>query len=242
MRARCQPGSSLLAEVGRRWAGCPARRWRRGCAGRRRGASPTRPAAARTGCRWRRCRGARPTLSASLVEGLVGAAARVLVVPARRVERTAREVLHARDGRQLHEVEDPDGQDVPAAADFVAAIGVDEPAALVLLPLGAGHAGVEQRVVLEAVALGDPLEVAADLLARGVAPGGDVVELLEHRDVHVRLDVAHDAGVAVPVPGAADAARLVDDADPLDARLAQVGRRRGRRRSRRRRSRHRPRR
>ena len=29
--------------------------------------------------------------------------------------------------------------------------------------------------------LGDRLEVAADLLAEGVAPGGDVVELLEHR-------------------------------------------------------------
>ena len=158
-----------------------------------------------------------------LVERLVRAAARVLVVPPRRVERAPLEVLHAGDGRQLHEVEDPDGQDVPAAADFVAAVGGDEPTPLVLQPFGAGHAGVEQRVVFEAVARRDLLEVAEDLLAPGITPGRDVVELLEHRDVHVRLDVAHDARVLVPVPGASDAARLIDDADPLDARLAQVG-------------------
>ncbi len=133
------------------------------------------------------------------------------------------EVLHAGDGRQLEQVEDPDGQHVPAAADLVAAVGGDEPASLVLQPLGTGHARVEQRVVLEAVARRDLLEVVEDLLAPGVAPGGDVVELLEHRDVHVRLDVAHDPRVSVPVPGAADAARLIDDADPLDAGLAEVG-------------------
>ncbi len=62
-----------------------------------------------------------------------------------------------------------------------------------------------------------------DLLAEGVPLGRDVVELLEHREVDVRLDVAHHARVAVPVPGAPDAARLVDDADPLDAGLAEVG-------------------
>ena len=62
-----------------------------------------------------------------------------------------------------------------------------------------------------------------DLLAERVTPGGDVVELLEHRHVDVRLDVAHHPGVPVPVPGAPDAARLVDDADPLDAGLAELG-------------------
>jgi hypothetical protein len=56
-----------------------------------------------------------------------------------------------------------------------------------------------------------------------VPTGRDAVELLQHREVDVRLDVAHHPGVAVPVPGAADAAGLVDDADPLDAGLAQLG-------------------
>ena len=163
------------------------------------------------------------TLSARPVRGSCGPPPVYVVVPPRRVERAPGEVLHARDGGQLHEVEDPDGQHVPAAADLVAAVGADPPPGRVLVPLGPGHPGVEQGVGHEVEPVGDRLEVAPDLLAEGVAPGGDVVELLEHRDVDVRLDVAHHARVAVPVPGAPDAAGLVDDADPLDAGLAEVG-------------------
>ena len=102
------------------------------------------------------------------------------------------------------------------------AVGVDLPPGRVLVPLGASHPGVEQTVGHEVEPVGDHLEVAQDLLAVGVAVGGDVVEFLEHREVDVRLDVAHHAGVAVPVPGATDAACLVDDADPLNAGLAEL--------------------
>ena len=49
----------------------------------------------------------------------------------------------------------------------------------------------------------------------------DVADLLEQRQVDVRLDVAHRARVAVPVPGAAEVAALLDDADVVDAGLAQ---------------------
>ncbi len=155
-------------------------------------------------------------------EGLVRPAAGVAVVPPRRVERAPGKVLHTRDGGQLQEVEDPDGQHVPAAADVVAAVGVDPPPGGVLVPLGLCHAGVEQGVAHEVEPVGDRLQVTPDLLAERVAPGGDVVELLEHREVDVRLDVAHHARIPVPVPGAPDATRLVDDADPLDARLAEL--------------------
>ena len=91
------------------------------------------------------------------------------------------------------------------------------------MPFGPGHRRVEEGVGLELEALGDRLEVVPDLLAEGVTPGRDVVELLEHREVHVRLDVAHHARVPVPVPGSADATRLIDDADPLETGLAELG-------------------
>ena len=52
---------------------------------------------------------------------------------------------------------------------------------------------------------------------------GDVPELLEHRHVDVRLDVAHHPWIAVPVPGAPDATGQVDDPDPLHAGLAEAG-------------------
>ena len=156
-------------------------------------------------------------------EGLVRAAAGVLVVPARRVEGAAGEVLHARDGGQLHEVEDPDGQHVPAAR-------ISSPRSVRIRHRAASssHSARVTPVWNRASATRSNRSAIAsrwcqDLLAERVAPGGDVVELLEHRQVDVRLDVAHHPRVAVPVPGAPDAAGLVDDADPLDPGLAELG-------------------
>ena len=154
---------------------------------------------------------------------LVPTSTGVLVVPSSSVERATRKGLHATDGRQLHKVEDPDRQHVPATRQLVAGpVGVDLPPGRVLVPLRAGHPGVEQPAGHKVVPVGDRLEVAQDLLAVGVAVCRDVVELLEHREVDIRLDVAHDAWVAVPVPGTPDAAGLVDDADPLNAGLAEL--------------------
>ena len=144
-------------------------------------------------------------------------AARVSVVPTCRVERTSCEVLHTRDDGQFHQVEDPDGEHVPPAGDLVAAIGEDPPHGRVLVPLGACHPGVEEAVGYQLVPLGNRLQVPPDLVAERVAACRDVVELLEHRHVYVRLDVAHHTRVAVPVPGSPDAACLVDDPDPLEA-------------------------
>jgi hypothetical protein len=162
-------------------------------------------------------------LVAELGERLAGATAGDGVVPPGGVEGRPREVLHAGDGGQLEEVEEPHRQHVVAGAERVAAVGLDPPAGGVLVPLGADHARVEQGVRHEVEPLRDRLQVPADLLAVGVAVGRDVVELLQEGEVHVRLDVAHDPRVAVPVPRAPDAAGLVDDADALDAGLAQLG-------------------
>jgi hypothetical protein len=67
----------------------------------------------------------------------------------------------------------------------------------------------------------DRLAVGQDLRCAGVLLGRDAAELLEQRQIDVRLDVAHRAGVAVPVPGAPEVAALLDDPDVLYARLAQ---------------------
>ena len=65
------------------------------------------------------------------------------------------------------------------------------------------------------------LQCAKISVALGVFLGRDVAQLLEQRHVHVRLDVARDARVPVPVPGAADVGGLVDQPDALHAELAQ---------------------
>jgi len=50
---------------------------------------------------------------------------------------------------------------------------------------------------------------------------GDIVELFEQRQIAVRLDVAHGAGIAVPIPGAAKVTGLLNDSDIVKAGLAQ---------------------
>ena len=67
----------------------------------------------------------------------------------------------------------------------------------------------------------DPLGVLEDLGDEGVLLLRHVAELLEQRQVAVRLDVALRAGVAVPVPGAAEVAAGLDDAEVGDALLGQ---------------------
>ena len=68
------------------------------------------------------------------------------------------------------------------------------------------------------------LRLCSRISARpGVLLLRDVADLLEQRQVDVRLDVALRARVAVPVPRAAEVAALLDDADVVDAGLAQPG-------------------
>jgi len=69
----------------------------------------------------------------------------------------------------------------------------------------------------------DRLAVAEDLRRLGVLLLRHVADLLEQRQVDVGLDVACRPRVPVPVPGAAEVAALLDDADVVDAGLAQAG-------------------
>jgi len=58
--------------------------------------------------------------------------------------------------------------------------------------------------------------------ALAVLRDGHVLELFEQRKVDVGLDVAGQARVAVPVPGAAEVAALLEDAEVLHPALAQA--------------------
>ena len=107
--------------------------------------------------------------------------------------------------------------------ELVAAVGADDPHRAVVVPLEVLHLGVEQRVVVEAVLLPDALAVLEDLRRVRVLLGGHVPGLLEQRHVHEARGVALGAGVAVPVPGAAEVAALLDDADVVDAGFLEPG-------------------
>ena len=69
----------------------------------------------------------------------------------------------------------------------------------------------------------DAARVLEDLRGVGVLLARHVAGLLEQREVHERRGVALGARVAVPVPGAAEVAALLDDPDVVDAGLVQLG-------------------
>src|SRR5205085_3481414 len=81
--------------------------------------------------------------------------------------------------------------------------------------------GLEARVGVEVVVLGDGLAVGEDLRGVRVLLCRHVADLFEQREIDVRLDVAHRAGVAVPVPRSAEVAAFLDHTDVFDAGLAQ---------------------
>ena len=69
----------------------------------------------------------------------------------------------------------------------------------------------------------DAAAVLEDFRGEGIFVLRHVAELFEQRQVAVGFDVAHRAGIAVPVPGAAEVAGALDDADLLEAGFAQAG-------------------
>ena len=93
----------------------------------------------------------------------------------------------------------------------------------VVVPLEIRHLGMEERVVVEVVLFPDALAVLEDLGRVRVLLRRHVPGLFEQRHVDERRGVALRAGVAVPVPRAAEVAGLVDDADVVDAGFLQTG-------------------
>ena len=104
---------------------------------------------------------------------------------------------------------------------LVAVVGPDDPAGSRCIPTNLLHIGLQARVAVQVIALGDAAAVRKDLRTLGVLVLGNVAEFLQQRDVHIGLDVAGDPRIAVPVPGAADVGRPVDQPDALHAEFAQ---------------------
>ncbi len=81
--------------------------------------------------------------------------------------------------------------------------------------------GVEQRVVVQTELAADALALLQNFRRVRVLLGRSVAGLFEQRHVHHRRGVALRAGIAVPVPGAAEVAALLDNAHIGNARFHQ---------------------
>ncbi len=146
---------------------------------------------------------------------------RVLVVPPGRVERVPGECLHAGDLRQLRLRQRAIGADDEPRPHRVAAVGREVPELLVAMPHRRRDRRLEHGELVQVIATGNGAAVLEDLPSLGVVTRRHVAHLVEQRQVVVRDDVARHAGIAVPVPGTAHVATSLDDADRLDADLAQ---------------------
>ena len=162
-------------------------------------------------------------LSASLSIGApVVVAAGVVVVPPAGVERVAAERVDPGDPGQLRHAQRAGAEHHELGGQPVAAVGLDDPARTGLVPAQPGHLGLEQRVRVQAELPADALAVREDLRAVHVLLRRHVPGLFQQRQVDHRRRVALRARIAVPVPGAAEVAALLDDAD-VDAGLAAAG-------------------
>ena len=150
-------------------------------------------------------------------------AAGVVVVPPAGVEAVPGERLDPRDAGQLRTVQRAGAHRQVLGAHLVAAVGADDPAVRRLVPLDLGDLGRQAGVVVQVEVVGDPLAVLEDLRRVRVLLGRHVAGLFEQREVDERRRVALRAGVAVPVPVAADVAALVDDPHVVDAGLLEPG-------------------
>jgi hypothetical protein len=138
------------------------------------------------------------------------------VVPPGRVHRRAREVADPRDVRQLRLGEDPGRPDDVARRDRAAVRGRQAPEVRVLVPLGARHGGGQPQPGPQPVVVDELLGVGLQLVARRVHARPRL--LAERELVAERRDVDLDAGIAVPVPGAADPVAFLEQDEVLDAR------------------------
>ena len=134
-----------------------------------------------------------------------------------------REALEAGDVGDARNREAARRHDQEGRGDARAVVGGDRPAIAGFVEHRLDDARAEQEVAAQVEAIGDVLEVAQDLGLGGVAlrPRPLLLELARPRvGVRHALDVAAGAGVAIPEPRPADAARLVDH-EGGEADLAQ---------------------
>jgi hypothetical protein len=148
-------------------------------------------------------------------------AAGIVIIPAHCVEAVALEVPDARRAGQLRAVERARRHHHEASADVVAPVGAHAPPPDPVVPAQRGYQRAEQRVLVQSEMAADQLAVFEDLGAVGIALLRHVSHFLEQRQVGIGFDVALHAGIAVPVPCAAEIAAAVDDADVPDSRFLQ---------------------
>ena len=135
------------------------------------------------------------------------------------------EGVEARDVRNVGRRQAADRGDQELRRQRLARLGAHAPEIRRLIVVRGRHAGVEADVALQVEAVGDMVEVAQDLRRPGIALGPLPLprQLFGERvAVGVAFRIAARAGVAVPVPGAADPSACLQHLDRKTQPVAQA--------------------
>ncbi len=142
------------------------------------------------------------------------------VVPARRVEAGAGEVLDAGDGRQRRPAELAGAADQELRGQPLAALQLHPPALAGFVPRGRGDFAVEAHMAQQVVAARAMAQVIEDLRLRREHAAPARVGL-EGERIQVRGHIAGRSRIGVVAPDAADVPGLFEDGEVVDAGLAQ---------------------
>ena len=162
-------------------------------------------------------------LVAELIEAAGTIPAGIIIVPAAGMERMTRKRLDPRNTRQFRTVQRAVGHDHILRRETVAAIGVNLPAPMILVPVQAGDFCAQKGIAVKVVVAGDTAGMLKNLRRAGILLHRHVAGLFQQRQVDIALDIARSARIAVPVPGAAEVATLLHHADIFEPRIAQPG-------------------
>ncbi len=157
------------------------------------------------------------------VEAAPGIAASVVIVPAAGVKCMTLELANTGNAWEFGTIQGAVDHDDEARLYFVIAIGVDGPAPGVFIPDHFGDPGLQTGVVIQAIVLGDSTAMIENFRRVTELAWRHVAEFFKQGQIGIGLDIAGRAGIAVPVPGAAEIAAFFDHADVFDTGLTHAG-------------------
>jgi hypothetical protein len=131
------------------------------------------------------------------------------------------EGLDARNAREFRHVQRARAHADELRREGITPVGGDDPARMRFIPCQIGDLCMEQRVVVEAVLLSDAPAMRENFRRVRVFLRRHVPGFFEQGHINHRGRIALRAGIAVPVPGAAEIAALLDDANVFNSGFRQ---------------------
>ena len=129
--------------------------------------------------------------------------------------------LHTVYSRQFWRRQNAVGQDHVFRPHGITTIRSDRPTSRGLVPLGFLDRGMEKTLIVETKFFCHLLAIFHDLEARRELHGRDVIHFFQQREIAIRLDVARDARITIPIPCTAYVSAFFAKAHILKTGLSQ---------------------